>query len=85
MAVCEAKNCKKRELCMQYVDNYFKYNPTSDWKQLIDWSRHGSVEYYRGKDGKNYISHTYDCGDDSITYPMFEQIEIEEEVKDHEE
>ena len=76
MSVCEARNCKKRELCMKYEGNYFKYNHTHDWQQLIDWSRHGSGGFGQTENGVNFISRTYDCGDDSITYPMFEPIEM---------
>lgn len=77
MSVCEARNCKKRELCMKYTENYFKYNPTHDWVQLIDWSSYGSGGFGQTEDGVNLISRTYDCGDNSICYPMFEPIPLE--------
>lgn len=77
MSVCEARNCKKRELCMRYTENYFKYNPTSDWEQLIDWSGYGSGGYGQTKDGVRVMSRTYDCGDNSIYYPMFVPIPLE--------
>lgn len=77
MSVCRAAKCKKRELCMRYEDNWFKYNPTHDWQQVIDWSSYGSGGFGQTKDGVELISRTYDCGDDSIYYPMFESIPLE--------
>lgn len=77
MAVCEATNCKKRELCMRYVGNYFKYNRTYNWEQSIDWSKYGSGAYGIDKNGNTVVNRTYDCGDNSITYPLFSPIEIE--------
>lgn len=76
MSVCKARNCKKRELCLRYEKNYFKYNHTHNWKQLIDWSSYGSCGIGTDKDGNTLVNRTYDCGDDSITYPMFEPIKV---------
>lgn len=73
--VCEAKNCKKRELCMNYIDNYFECNPNSGSQQVIDWSKHGSCNYSNDKDGNTFKEETYDCGDMSDSYPMFKSIE----------
>lgn len=75
MAVCEAKNCKKRESCMNYIENYFEYNPSSGRQSLVDWSNHGSGSYYTDKDGNTIKTIVHDCGDKSYTYPLFESIE----------
>lgn len=74
--VCEATNCKKRESCINYSVNYFKYKNASKLEQCIDWSRHGSYNVSNDKDGHQVTNQTYDCGDNSVTYPMFESIEI---------
>ena len=81
MSVCLATKCKKRKLCMKYEYNWFKYNPTNSWQQVIDWSAYGSGSFGQTKDGVNIISRTYDCGDDSIYYPMFESIPLENKEK----
>ena len=74
MSVCIAKKCEKRELCMNYIDNYFEYNPNSGTQQVIDWSGYGS-NHWCDKDGDTYTEQTWDCGDLSKTYPKFEPIE----------
>lgn len=81
MTVCKATKCRKRELCMNYSENYFKYNPTSDWMQLIDWSAYGSAGYGQKEDGTHIINQTYSCGDDSIKYPLFEPIPVKDREK----
>lgn len=70
--VCQGEKCKRRNECMIWNGNYFKYNHTNEWKQLIDWSRYGSGGIACSEDGeKTYVQESYDCGDDSITYPKF--------------
>lgn len=77
MSVCQAKHCKKRHECMKYENNYFKYNQSEYWEQLIDWSTYGCGGMSQDTEGNSYIHYDYTCGDDSITYPLFEQIPIE--------
>ena len=80
MWICEATKCKKKELCLNYTNNYFKYNPTSDWRQIIDWSIYESGSYYMDKYGHPHFNINIHCGDDSIIYPNF--VPIQEVSKD---
>ena len=72
--VCEGISCKKRELCKRYIDNHHKYYNTESLSQLIDWSNYGSCMIKTNEDGSQYLEETWDCGDKSVTYPMFESV-----------
>ena len=59
------------------MDNYFKYNLTNDLVRFIDWYRYGSGGHAQDEQGNHYTFVTYSCGDNSMTYPMFEPIPLE--------
>ena len=77
MPVCDAKRCKKRELCINYIDNYFHFNPNSGPQQVIDWSNYGNCTYSNDENGNMIKKETWDCGDLSDNYPKFESIELD--------
>ena len=76
MSVCSASNCSKREQCANYIGNY-KSNKT---EQVIDWSLYGygSIGIY--KDGNTYCENHHDCGDLSVGYPMFQELQHDKPV-----
>ena len=78
MGVCGGKHCDKRRQCKNYKDNYFKYH-NKNWTQYIDWSTYGSGSIGIDGNGNTFCHETYDCGDFSITYPFFDEIEIDHE------
>lgn len=72
MAVCGGSRCSKRDKCKNYEGNFFKCHETSGVEQYIDWSQYGSGSLGIDKDGNTYSEYTWDCGDLSKNYPMFE-------------
>ena len=69
MSVCQATRCKRRDECMRYENNYFKYHPKAGWMQLIDWSTYGSAGYSQDLEGNIYMQQDYTCGDNTYLYP----------------
>ena len=76
MSVCDARNCSKREQCANYIGNY-KSNKT---EQVIDWSLYGYGSIGIDKDGNTYCENHYDCGDLSVGYPMFQELQYDKPV-----
>lgn len=69
MAVCCVSTCSRKKHCKNYKGNYLKYHDKNygNWEEYSDWSTTSS-----GSIGSN-------CGDLSITYPYFDEIEIDHE------
>lgn len=72
MSVCGASHCSRKNRCKKYIEN-FRMN-SDHWEQYIDWSVNGHRSIGIDENGF-YYNESWDCGDWSKTYPLFEEMD----------
>lgn len=74
--ICPGSQCKMRNQCRYFKENYWSWNDNSKWAQVEDWSVQGTIIGYTDPaTGETEYEEEHWCGDLSENYPYFKEME----------